>query len=70
MTGIERIAAERKRQIEEWAAWFKKNHKCVSCPFVIDEVDIGVGIQRNCGIVCRMEIDDIVNEMEGYGVAI
>jgi hypothetical protein len=67
MTKIEH-SLEKKQKLEDWAAWFKKNHRCGSCPFVIDEVGIGIGIQRNCDFVCQMEIDEIVKEMEGCGV--
>ena len=52
----------------EWAKDFKENHNCNSCPFVIDEVDIGVGILRNCDHVCWMEIGEILEQMEGYCV--
>ena len=50
----------------DWAVEFKKNPNCNTCPFVIDEVDNGVGIQRNCDFVCKMDIDDILKEAAGY----
>jgi hypothetical protein len=59
-----------KDSMRKWAAEFKRNHSCISCPFVKNEVDIGVGIQRDCDGVCTMEVDEIVKEMEGYSVEI
>ena len=50
---------------KEWAIWFKENRRCETCPFVKHEVDIGVGIQRDCDHVCHFEVDEIVYEMEG-----
>jgi hypothetical protein len=50
---------------KKWAKDFQKNHNCNSCPFVKDEVDIGVGTLRNCDHVCNMEINKILEEMEG-----
>jgi hypothetical protein len=46
------------------AKGFQKNHSCNSCPFVKNEVDIGAGIMRDCDHVCRMEIGEILEEME------
>jgi hypothetical protein len=57
-----------QNQKRQWAEEFKKDHKCTKCPFVKDEVDIGVGIQRNCDIVCSMSVDEIIEQMEGYCV--
>jgi hypothetical protein len=53
---------------QEWAENFKRNHSCASCPFVINEIDIGVGIQYHCEYVCQMEVSEILKEMEGYCV--
>ena len=53
---------------ERWAKQFKENHRCESCPFVIDEVDIGIGTQYRCDHVCQMSVEDILKEMEGYCV--
>jgi len=52
----------------EWVKNFQENHNCNSCLFVIDEVDIGVGILRNCDHVCQMEVGEILEQMEGYCV--
>lgn len=52
----------------KWAKDFQKNPNCNSCPLVLDEVDNGVGIQRHCNHVCKMEIGEILEEMEGAGV--
>ena len=52
----------------EWAENFKKNHNCRTCPFVKNEADVGVGIIRDCDYVCKMEIPEILKEMEGYCV--
>jgi len=52
----------------EWAKDFKENHSCNSCPFIIDEVDIGVGMLRNCDHVCWKDISEIVEQMEHYCV--
>ena len=49
----------------EWAKDFQKNHNCNSCPFIKNEVDIGVGMLRDCDHVCQMEIGEILEEMEG-----
>jgi hypothetical protein len=48
----------------QWAKDFQKNHSCNSCPFIKNEVDIGVGMLRDCDLVCHMEIDKILEEME------
>jgi hypothetical protein len=37
-----------------------KVYKCNTCPFVLDEVDNAVGIQRNCDHVFKMSISDIL----------
>ena len=50
----------------EWAEQFKANPDCKTCPFVIDEVDNGVGIQYHCDKVCKKEVSDIVKEMYHY----
>ena len=52
----------------EWAKDFQKHHNYNTCPFVKDEVDIGVGMLRNCDHVCQMEIGEILEEMEGVCV--
>jgi hypothetical protein len=49
----------------QWAKDFQKKHRCNSCPFIKNEVDIGVGMLRDCDCVCRMEIGKILEEMEG-----
>jgi hypothetical protein len=49
----------------KWAKDFQKNHNCNSCPFVKNEADIGAGILRDCDLVCKMEIDEILEEMKG-----
>jgi hypothetical protein len=49
----------------DWAKDFQKNHNCNSCPFIKNEVDIGVGMLRNCDHVCQMELGEILVEMEG-----
>jgi hypothetical protein len=53
---------------EKWPTEFKANHNCESCPFVLAEVDIGVGTQRHCEHVCLDEVDEIIDAMEGYGI--
>jgi len=40
----------------EWAIEFQKNHSCGTCPFVIDAVDIGVGILYHCEYVCKWKL--------------
>jgi hypothetical protein len=55
---------------KKWATGFKENHTCDGCPFVINEVDIDVGIQWICNHVCDMEIEEIVKEVEGYEIEI
>jgi len=52
----------------EWAEDFKKNHICQTCPFVKNEADVGVGIIYDCDCVCKMEVPEILKEMEGYSV--
>ena len=52
----------------ECAEDFKKNHKCEICPFVKNEVDVGVGIIRDCDYVCKMDVSEILKEMEGFCV--
>ena len=49
----------------EWAKDFQKHHNCNSCLFIKNEVDIGVGMLRDCDHVCQMEIGEILEEMEG-----
>jgi hypothetical protein len=49
----------------EWAKDFQKNHDCRTCPFVKNEADVGVGIIRDCDCVCKMELGEILEEMEG-----
>jgi hypothetical protein len=52
----------------EWAKDFQKTPDCNSCPFVLDKVDNGVGIQMHCNHVCKMELGEILKEMERVGV--
>jgi len=47
-----------------WAKEFKENCRCVTCPFVIDAVDVGVGIIRHCEYTCLKEPEEITKEME------
>ena len=47
-----------------WAASFKEKPNCNTCPFILTEVDNGVGIQRHCDHVCKLGIEDILKEME------
>jgi hypothetical protein len=53
----------------KWAEDFKQNHDCQKCLFVKHEVDVGVGTIRDCDTVCGWEVEQIISEMEGYGVA-
>jgi len=68
VSGYRYVGDPKKDRMLEWAKQFKENHRCESCPFVIDEVDIGVGIQYRCDHVCQMGVGDILKEMEGYMV--
>jgi hypothetical protein len=52
----------------EWAENFKKHPHCETCQFVKNEVDIGVGMLRDCDHVCQTTVDEIIAEMKGYGV--
>jgi hypothetical protein len=68
MEQADKEGGEKIMENREWAENFKKYHHCETCPFVINEVDIGVGMLRDCGHVCQMTVDEIIAEMEGYGV--
>ena len=57
-----------KHKKTEWAVEFKKNHSCETCPFVKNEADVGVGIIRDCDAVCKMDIPEILQEMENMSV--
>jgi hypothetical protein len=59
-----------KERMTEWAAGFKADHHCETCPFVKNESDVGIGIVRDCDAVCGLPVEDIVKEMEGYGVEV
>jgi hypothetical protein len=53
---------------KEWAENFKQHHTCETCPFVKNEADVGIGIIRDCDGVCGMSVEEILIEMDGYGV--
>jgi hypothetical protein len=53
-------------KVKKWAVEFKEHHNCFTCPFVKNEVDVGVGIIRDCDIVCHWGVEQIISEMEGY----
>ena len=53
----------------EWAKRFKERHRCHSCPFVINEADIGVGILYDCDNTCGLSAEEIAERcaaMNGY----
>jgi len=68
VSGYRYVGDPEKDRMLEWAKQFKENHRCETCPFVKNEADVGVGIIYDCDAVCRMEIGDILREMEGYMV--
>ena len=52
---------KQNESIYEWAKNFKTNHACMSCPFVKNHADVGVGGGiYDCDHVCAMEVDEIV----------
>ena len=65
VSGYKCVTDPIKDRMLNWAKDFKENHDCNTCPFIIDEVDIGVGIQIHCDCVCKMDIPEILEEMEG-----
>jgi len=55
-------AKETLNKALSWAKKFKESYRCETCPFVIDEVDVGVGMMRNCDHVCDWEPEEIAKE--------
>ena len=47
-----------------WAEQWRQNHTCATCPFVINAVDVGIGMIRQCDHTCTGTVGEILQRIE------